>query len=181
MGWTYPIGNTVNACQRKCRGDRSGRPIHTPQGQLSTVMYKCGKTNMIGPDICVWQSFVGPDIYCTGRPDRSNATSNNQSTTIHTMFNTRSNAFRTIHCPPPCINAGQTIRIGPDAFDKMSNEGLYRGNAYAKGRVSAQRKDSGAFRKIHIDADRGIFLLFGYGRFRGSSLMHKGYTQPRSF
>lgn len=97
----------------------------------------------------------------TGRPDRSNATPNKHSTTIQTMFNNRSNAFRTIHCPPPCINAGKTIRIGPGAFDKMSNEGLYRGNAYAKGRVSAQRKDSGAFRKIHIDSERGIFLLFG--------------------
>ena len=97
----------------------------------------------------------------TGRVARSNATPNNQSTTIQTMFNNRSNAFRTIHCPPPCINAGQTIRIGPGAFDKMSNEGLYRGNAYAKGRVSAQRKDSGAFRKIHNDSRRGIFLLFG--------------------
>lgn len=139
----------------ECRGDRSGRPIHTPQGQLSITMYECGKTIMIKTG----RLYV-TDVYWTGRPDRSNATSNNQSTTIQTMFNNRSNAFRTIHCPPPCINAGQTIRIGPDAFDKMSNEGLYRGNAYAKGRVSAQRKDSGAFRKIHIDADRGIFLLF---------------------
>ena len=79
------------------------------------------------------------------------------------------------------MDVEKTILIGTRTFDKMSNEGLYRGNAHAKGRVSAQRKDSGAFRKIHIDADRGIFLLFGYGRFRGSSFMYKGYTQPGSF
>lgn len=59
---------------------------------------------------------------------------------------------------------GKTIRIGPGAFDKMSNEGLYRGNAYAKGRVSAQRKDSGAFRKIHIDSERGDFPVIWIGK-----------------
>lgn len=97
----------------------------------------------------------------TGRVARSNATPNKHSTTIQTIFDNRSNSFRTVNYPSPYINAGQTIRIGPGAFDKMSNEGLYRGNAYAKGRVSAQRKDSGAFRKIHNDSRRGIFLLFG--------------------
>ena len=35
----------------------------------------------------------------TGRVARSNATSNNQSTTIQTMFNNRSNTFRTVYCP----------------------------------------------------------------------------------
>ena len=51
----------------ECRGDRSGRPIHTPQGSLSITMYECGKTIRIVPDICVWQSFVGPGDQ-TGRP-----------------------------------------------------------------------------------------------------------------
>ena len=59
----------------------------------------------------------------TGRVARSNATPNKHSTTIQTIFDNRSNAFRRVHCPPLCINVGKQSGLDQVRLTKCQMKG----------------------------------------------------------
>lgn len=59
----------------------------------------------------------------TGRVARSNATPNKHSTTIQTIFDNRSNAFRRVHCPPLCMNAGKQSGLDQVRLTKCQMKG----------------------------------------------------------
>ena len=86
----------------ECRGDRSGRPIHTPQGSLSTAIYKCGKTIMIGPGAFVCDSRL---LDRATRPVQCNVQQpfNNHPNNVQQPFKHISHGSLST----PCLNAGK--------------------------------------------------------------------------